>query len=99
MMMELDLTDAIEVAATESWRCANGDMPIRDCDAWQECLREAKLIVDAVVPIAERLIFRSLKTRIEDLEHDLRLARRHLDVCPTASQVSDHDSDKARENQ
>ena len=39
-----------------------------------------------------------LLTELEDLQHELRLARRHLDTCPTALTVADHDSDKAREN-
>lgn len=39
-----------------------------------------------------------LQVRIVDLEHELRLARQHLDVCDRWAAVADHDADKAREN-
>jgi len=48
---------------------------------------------------ADRRRFRRLAMRIEDLEHELKLARQHLDVCPRWQAVADHDRDKARSNQ
>ena len=35
---------------------------------------------------------------VDDLRHELRLARRHLDNCPTAVAIDSHDADKARSN-
>lgn len=41
---------------------------------------------------------RQLEMLVEDLEHELKLARRHLDRCPTAQAIAEHDRDKALEN-
>ena len=40
-----------------------------------------------------------LMIRIEDLEHELRLARQHLDVCPTAQAIAEEDAAKRRLDQ
>lgn len=40
-----------------------------------------------------------LLTTLDDLRRDLRLARRHLDNCPTAVAVAEHTSDKRRDDQ
>lgn len=61
---------------------------------------EIKTKVDGIMAVSELMRERKkLDARIEDLEHELRLARQHRDRCPTAQAVEDHDRDKARSNQ
>lgn len=49
-------------------------------------------------PPAERMWadVRALLFMIEDLQHELRLARQHLDVCPTAVAIAEEDAAKRR---
>jgi hypothetical protein len=42
---------------------------------------------------------RQLNVRVEDLEHELKLARQHLAVCDRWQAVCDDDRAKARSNQ
>lgn len=53
------------------------------------------------LPDAERMWsdVRALLFMIEDLEHELGLAQKHLAVCDRWEAVTDHDRDKAASNQ
>lgn len=41
----------------------------------------------------------ALEVRVQDLEQALRLARRHMDTCPTALAVAEEDVAKRRSDQ
>lgn len=47
---ELDLTEAVVIVARDLWYESNPDHPIRDCDAWQECLSQARRMLKAAAP-------------------------------------------------
>lgn len=45
-------------------------------------------------PVAIAALIRHLRARIEDLEHELRLARQHLDGCERCQAVEAEDVSK-----
>lgn len=42
---------AVEAAAERLWYMSNPGMPIRPCDAWDECTKEAAAMYDSLAPI------------------------------------------------
>ena len=65
----------------------------REHDRWRDVA--AQLNEDTT---EQRANYRELAVRFEDTAHELTLARKHLDGCPVAQQVADHDTDKRMEN-
>lgn len=51
-----DLTEAVAAAAVPIWRESNPSYPIRECNAWDECKKLAREVLDAAAPIIERQI-------------------------------------------
>lgn len=63
--MSTDLTDAIEALAAELWYDANPDMPIRGCDAWQECIGLARRALNRAAPLIEASVRAKVAEEIE----------------------------------
>lgn len=60
--------------------------------------RDSDIILTEALLDAERLIaeMRNQRIRIEDLEHELKLARQHLDVCDRWQAIAEEDATKRR---
>lgn len=53
MSTDSNANEAIEALASELWSDSNPDMPVRDCDAWQECIGLARRALNRAAPILE----------------------------------------------
>lgn len=80
-MAELD--EAIEVAAAELWHDANPGMPIRDCDAWQECVGIARRAVSKAAEVVVAATRRQIAERAD------RLATALADIAQLAHDIND----------
>lgn len=92
-MVELDLIEAIDAAM------AALDTPLMGyqiSNGYVDPLN-VRVAVRAAVPVLQRKV-REQRARIEDLEHELRLLRKHTAECPRCQAVQDHDADKAASN-
>lgn len=96
MTLELHVAiEAAQAAIRQRWDAVIHNRPV-PYDLKDRSI--ARIAVEAAAPVIQRQVHRDLRVRIQDLEHELRLARQHLERCPTWQAVCDHDRDKAREN-
>lgn len=87
--MTADIGAAVEAMARLVWQEANPDYPIRDCDEWQSCLREARRYLTAAMPHIERQVREKVAQEIEAADvDDIPLPEawyRCCEICPTAA--------------